>query len=1214
MIGKQLSHFKILEKIGEGGMGVVYKALDEKLGRNVALKVLQPESVGDESRRLRFMREARAAAAVTHPHIATIHEIDEVDDQIFIAMELVEGQTLDRHLAGRPVDPRSGLKIAIEISEALAKAHAAGVVHRDLKPQNIMIGSDGHAKVLDFGLAKLLSTVALEDSGQSAQMQTVSAEMTREGKVLGTAAYMSPEQARGLVVDTRSDVFSFGVLLYEMFTARLPFKGATTTDTISAILRDAPAPPSQHNAEVPQELERIIDKCLQKDPKDRYQHADDIIVDLRLLRRETDSIPLPRATDSLPIATVPATSPVWRKGLPLLGGLALIVVVVIAVVTLMQSDGVSTPAQAGVTGLAVLPFQNLKDVEDTQRMGQILQELIITDLSGIGSVTVYSSQRLRDIRKQLGDGSATAINDDMATQVALRAGADRVLTGSLFQLDSRWILTAQLIDVTNGAVVKSERIDGDDLYSMVDDLTSRLHAGLGVDTSVAPVSIKDMTTDSMEAYEQYLAGIDQLNDGRYRRAVEFFEAAVEIDPKFGLAFYKLAIAHWWVGDAYTAADKDKGARTLEQALDDNVKLSERDRRLARAFLPILRHEYVAAVPGFEKLVVDYPDEKEAWYGLGEARWHSPGGSADLASIEPFKKTLELDPSFHLAYGHMRTTYTLLKMYDQAIADVRELIKINPAEASWYVEWVGWLARKGDAIAVENAIDVSFDRISDLADRRRVLSEAGRLFENIIERETYYRRALDIPIEEGRPETLTSLGWLLDQRGDMREAERAFSQALAIEPENTRALAGVFGVLQTERRFDEMILKARALTAQFPQLDLPFEYWIQAAISKADEDETSRAIEAALGDAADGNRKQWVWSQAAQTYLNIWDITKAREFADMALEASPDDSDAELMILLGRIAAESRDYERAREYFEKEEESTSALFGLYDLEVRQRNFDEATRIGEELSKRVYGGWGPMNWISAVIYAGQAEEAERLLELELASMPRKLERKQLILGIAEAYAASGDLARAEHLFKREAALQADAEQWWITLSRARVAMTIGRYDESADNMNSIPSSEWTLLQVACNDLMRGDLQRAESTLRDLIASGPASHNAYKMLAVSLSEQGRFQDALPNAERSVAMHAERSSYSVLAWVLIAGELDMERGVAMAEAGRAIPPRPNALFFSLPSPPPEYALGLARLKQGRFVEAVSLLEEAATLKPNRKLIEDRLAEARRH
>ncbi len=296
MIGRNLSHFRIVAKIGEGGMGVVYRAEDEKLRRPVAIKVLPPDLTGDEERRMRFLREARAAAAVIHPNIAAIHEIDEADGIVFIAMELVEGRTLRQLMGGRPLSVKEALGVATQTADALARAHQAQVIHRDLKPENVVVSGDGRVKLLDFGLAKLPEKGrspegrggAAPDADPS-RLDTISGEMTREGRIFGTAAYMSPEQARGLAVDARSDIFSFGTTLYEMVTGRAPFQGKTATDVLSAIVRDEPAPPSRINAEVPYELERVIGKCLEKDPAERYQHTDELVVDLRKLKRTTDS-------------------------------------------------------------------------------------------------------------------------------------------------------------------------------------------------------------------------------------------------------------------------------------------------------------------------------------------------------------------------------------------------------------------------------------------------------------------------------------------------------------------------------------------------------------------------------------------------------------------------------------------------------------------------------------------------------------------------------------------------------------------------------------------------------------------------------------------------------------------------------------------------------------------------------------------------------------
>jgi serine/threonine protein kinase len=315
--GQTLSHYRLVEKIGEGGMGVVYRAEDTKLRRQVALKVLPPELVANEERRLRFLREARTAAAVNHPNIAHVYEIDEADGVVFITMELVEGKTLRRQMGGKALPMKETLRIATEISEGLARAHQAHVIHRDLKPDNVMVAPDGHVKILDFGLAKLHEDRDEARRTELSHLETVSGEMTREGKVMGTPAYMSPEQARGTPVDTRSDLFAFGTTLYEMATGRVPFKGKTTTDTLSAIIRDESVPASQINAEIPPELDRIIAKCLEKDPAERYQHTDEMTVDLRHLRRFTDSS-IPRVrTLSGSVDRAPGSigrRPFWTRG------------------------------------------------------------------------------------------------------------------------------------------------------------------------------------------------------------------------------------------------------------------------------------------------------------------------------------------------------------------------------------------------------------------------------------------------------------------------------------------------------------------------------------------------------------------------------------------------------------------------------------------------------------------------------------------------------------------------------------------------------------------------------------------------------------------------------------------------------------------------------------------------------------------------------------
>jgi len=314
-----LSHYRIVEKIGEGGMGVVYRARDQTLRRDVALKVLPADRVGDAQRRLRFLREARAAAAVTHPNIATVHEIDEAEGVLFIAMELVEGETLRSRLKGRPLLVPDALGIATEIAEGLTRAHQSHVVHRDLKPENVVIGVDGHVKILDFGLAKILQHPDEAHRSQLSQAETASLELTEARSLLGTAAYMSPEQTRGETVDARSDIFSFGTTLYEMVTGKLPFSGKTHMDKLTAILHTQPGPASQINSKVPLELDRILAKCLEKDPRERYQSTEDLAVDLKRLGRDVESGSAPSYASLVELQRPPRSSRAARWIWPTVG-------------------------------------------------------------------------------------------------------------------------------------------------------------------------------------------------------------------------------------------------------------------------------------------------------------------------------------------------------------------------------------------------------------------------------------------------------------------------------------------------------------------------------------------------------------------------------------------------------------------------------------------------------------------------------------------------------------------------------------------------------------------------------------------------------------------------------------------------------------------------------------------------------------------------------
>ncbi|HEX9941197.1 MAG TPA: protein kinase [Thermoanaerobaculia bacterium] len=611
LVGSTLSHYRILDRLGAGGMGEVYLAEDERLGRRVALKVLRLELGGHEERLERFRREARVVATLSHPNIVTIHSVEEDQGVHFLTMELVEGDTLRAKIVPGGLATDEFLRLAVPLADAVAAAHGKGITHRDLKPANVMISTDGRVKVLDFGIAKL-----------SAASREAPPDLTREGWVLGTVSYMSPEQLAGKPADHRSDIFSLGTVLFEMATGEHPFMAPSAAEVMSKILRDPPGPAK---AELPQRLGRILGRCLEKDPDLRYQDARDLCEDLRALQRELDEAAILGSHSSGVFGEAGRPRRLSRRGLSMAA--ALMVAALAGAVLLwtgrppqkapesasaaapaaLDSPAPTAPARATV---AVLHFQNLTGDPKLDWLRTGLTEMLVTDLSQSSRLDVLGTDRLYQILADLGALSNRPTSFDLVQKVAQRAAVQQVILGSYAQVGGNVRISFQIEDAATGRILGSDRIQGrgdEQLLLLVDELIAAVHRHLEIETpAAAPARVQEVTTSSAEALRLFTEARNLHYKGKESEAILLLEKAVTLDPTFALALADLAALHSNLGHGGLAESYTR--RAVEQA--ERLPLNQRHLIQGR-YYERRWATYSRAIAAFQEAVRLYPDEDRA---------------------------------------------------------------------------------------------------------------------------------------------------------------------------------------------------------------------------------------------------------------------------------------------------------------------------------------------------------------------------------------------------------------------------------------------------------------------------------------------------------------------------------------------------------------------------------------------------------------------------